>query len=92
MDSLNVIEDSEDLQIIERYDFEIRNGWLSTAYLDRPKTKGSWNVDMHGGKYEFYVTIFRAAHHLLRGHQRTTSPSSKWILENTDETESLYGK
>ncbi|MFJ1473485.1 hypothetical protein ACILE9_04405 [Capnocytophaga cynodegmi] len=47
----------------ERYDFEIRNGWLSTAYLDRPKTKGSWNVDIHEDKYEFYATIFRAAHH-----------------------------
>ncbi|MDO4782935.1 MAG: hypothetical protein Q4A09_06950 [Capnocytophaga felis] len=31
--------------------------------MDGPKTKGSWNVDMRGDKYEFYATIFRAAHH-----------------------------
>lgn len=47
----------------ERYEFEIRCGWLSRASLDGPKVKGSWNVDMRGDKYEFYATIFRAAHH-----------------------------
>lgn len=47
----------------ERYEFEIRDGWLSTALLDGPKVKGSWDVDMRGDKYEFYATIFRAAHH-----------------------------
>lgn len=31
--------------------------------MDRPKTKGSWNIDIQGDKYEFYATIFRAAHH-----------------------------
>lgn len=47
----------------ERYDFEIRDKWLSRASLDGPKTKGSWNRDMRDDKYEFYATIFRAAHH-----------------------------
>lgn len=49
----------------ERYDFEIRKGWLfSTAKLDGPKKTGNWDVH-HGTTsiHSYYSTIFRAAHH-----------------------------
>ena len=47
----------------ERYDFEIRDGWLSTANINGPKKKGDWNLNMKGGKKEFWATIFRATSH-----------------------------
>ncbi|UUC43885.1 hypothetical protein [Flavobacterium cerinum] len=49
----------------ERYDFEIRKGWIfSTAKLDGPKKTGNWDVH-HGTTsiHSYYSTIFRAAHH-----------------------------
>jgi hypothetical protein len=47
----------------ERYHFEIRDGWLSTANINGPKKKGNLNLDMKNGKREFWATIFRAAYH-----------------------------
>lgn len=47
----------------ERYDFEIRDGWLSTANINGPKKKGNWNLNMYNGKKEFWATIFRATSH-----------------------------
>lgn len=47
----------------ERYDFEIRDAWLSTANINGPKKKGNWNLNMNGGKREFWATIFRATSH-----------------------------
>ncbi|HMM11622.1 MAG TPA: hypothetical protein PKE03_05965 [Bacteroidales bacterium] len=47
----------------ERYDFEIRDGWLSTANINGPKKKGQWSLDMGSGKEKFWATIFRATHH-----------------------------
>jgi hypothetical protein len=47
----------------ERYDFEIRDGWLSTANINGPKRNFNWNLNMKGGKQEFWATIFRATSH-----------------------------
>jgi len=48
----------------ERYDFKIRDKWLSGARLTKAgQIKGDWNKDIVGGKQEYYATIFRAAEH-----------------------------
>ena len=49
----------------ERYDFQIRKGWLfSTAKLDGPKKTGNWDVHhVATSIHSYYSTIFRAAHH-----------------------------
>jgi len=47
----------------ERYDFEIRDAWLSTANINGPKQKGNWNLNMYNDKKEFWATIFRATSH-----------------------------
>ncbi len=49
--------------IWERYDFEIRDGWLSRAKYNGPKKTGDWNLNIRYGAQEFYGTIFKAAHH-----------------------------
>jgi len=46
----------------KRYDFTVRKG-LSSARYNGPKKKGNWNLNIKGGRQEFYATIFRAAHH-----------------------------
>jgi hypothetical protein len=47
----------------ERYDFEIRDAWLSTANINGPKKRGNWNLNMYNDKKEFWATIFRATSH-----------------------------
>jgi hypothetical protein len=47
----------------ERYDFEIRDAWLSTANINGPKKKGNWDLNMYNDKKEFWATIFRATSH-----------------------------
>lgn len=47
----------------ERYDFEIRDGWLSTAIIDGPKKQGNWNYEISEDEHVFWATIFRAASH-----------------------------
>ena len=49
--------------IWERYDFEIRDGWLSRAKYDGPKKTGDWNLYIRYGAQEFYGLIFQASHH-----------------------------
>ena len=46
----------------KRYDFSVRKG-LRTAKYGGPKKKGNWNLNIKGGRQEFYATIFRAANH-----------------------------
>lgn len=50
--------------VYERYDFEIRDAWLSTAKYDGPKTEGAWNVSIKSTDKTqiYYSTIFRAAY------------------------------
>ena len=47
----------------ERYQFLIRDKWLSPAKYDGPKKRGNWDLNIRNGAQEFYATIFRAAHH-----------------------------
>lgn len=48
----------------ERYDFEIRDGWLSTATINGPQNKkGAWNLQIYDAEPRFWATIFRAASH-----------------------------
>lgn len=47
----------------ERYDFEIRDGWLSTANINGPKQKGNWNLNMKDDIREFWAIVFRATYH-----------------------------
>lgn len=44
----------------ERYNFAIRDGWLSGANYNGPKQSGSWNLYLNGGAQMFYARIFRA--------------------------------
>lgn len=54
--------------VFERYDFEIRDAWLSTAKYDGPKTEGAWNVNFQGDMLStYYSTIFRAAYKYYYG-------------------------
>lgn len=46
----------------KRYDFTVRKSG-STAKYKGPKKKGNWNLNIKGGRQEYYATIFRAAHH-----------------------------
>jgi hypothetical protein len=46
----------------KRYDFTVRKGHSSARYKG-PKKKGNWNLNIKGGRQEYYATIFRAAHH-----------------------------
>jgi hypothetical protein len=45
----------------ERYQFEIRDGWLSGACYEGPKQSGDWNLNLDSGAQMFYARIFRAA-------------------------------
>lgn len=55
--------------VFERYDFEIRDAWLSTARCDGPKMEGPWNVDLTEDKLgKYYSTIFRAAYKYYYGN------------------------
>lgn len=47
----------------ERYDFEIRDHWLSTANINGPKKRGDWDLNMKDDIKEFWATIFRATSH-----------------------------
>ncbi|MCP4459464.1 MAG: hypothetical protein GY816_15805, partial [Cytophagales bacterium] len=47
----------------ERYDFLIRDKWLSAATDNGPKKTGDWNNNYQGGVQEYYSHIFRATHH-----------------------------
>lgn len=52
----------------ERYDFEIRDGWLSTATINGPQNKkGAWNLQIYDAEPRFWATIFRAASHYYFG-------------------------
>jgi len=51
----------------ERYNFKIRRDALNGAKLDGPDKTGDWNVNIKGGKQEFYSIIFRAAYHYYYG-------------------------
>lgn len=54
--------------VFERYDFEIRDAWLSTAKYDGPKKEGSWTVNFTNDKLStYYSTIFRAAYKYYYG-------------------------
>jgi hypothetical protein len=44
----------------ERYQFEIRDGWLSGACYEGPKQSGDWNLNLDSGVQMFYARIFRA--------------------------------
>ena len=46
----------------KRYDFTIRKGHSGACY-NGSKKKGNWNLNIKGGRQEYYATIFRAAHH-----------------------------
>ena len=46
----------------KRYDFTVRKSG-STAKYKGPKKKGNWNLNIKGGRQEYYATIFRATHH-----------------------------
>jgi hypothetical protein len=46
----------------ERYNFAIRDGWLSGACYDGPKQGGNWDLYLNGGAQMFYARIFRAAY------------------------------
>lgn len=48
--------------VYERYDFEIRDAWLSTARTDGPKISGTWNKSLYDSEESYYGTIFRAAY------------------------------
>ena len=52
----------------ERYDFEIRDGWLSTATINGPEKKGEWTLDIYNTETRFWATIFRAAEHYYFGN------------------------
>ena len=52
----------------ERYDFEIRDGWLSTATINGPKKEGTWNLQIYDTEPRFWATIFRAASHYYFGN------------------------
>lgn len=47
----------------KRYHFTIRKSWISSAKYNGPKKRGNWNLNIRGGKQEYYATIFRASHH-----------------------------
>ena len=48
----------------ERHNYSIRSGWFGQAELRGPKwKKRDWNLDIQGGKQEYYGTIHRGAHH-----------------------------
>lgn len=55
--------------VYERYDFEIRDGFLSTAKYDGPKDDGAWNVVFKKDDKTqiYYSTIFRAAYRYYYG-------------------------
>jgi hypothetical protein len=44
----------------ERYNFAIRDGWLSGATYNGPKQSGNWNLNLISGAQLFYARIFRA--------------------------------
>ena len=52
----------------ERYQFLVRDKWLSAAKMDGPKKTGDWDLDIKNGAQEYYATIFRAAHHYYYGY------------------------
>ena len=52
----------------DRYNFSIRSGTIGQATYDGPKKDGNWNLDIKGGRSQFYATIFRAAHHYYYGN------------------------
>ena len=56
--------------VYERYDFEIRDGFLSTAKYDGPKDDGAWNVVIKKDDKTqiYYSTIFRAAYRYYYGN------------------------
>ena len=51
----------------ERYDFEIRDGWLSTATINGPEKKGEWILEIYNTETSFWATVFRAAEHYYFG-------------------------
>ena len=44
----------------ERYNFAIRDGWLSGANYNGPNKSGNWNLYLNSGAQMFYARIFRA--------------------------------
>ncbi len=53
----------------ERYEYSIRNGWISQAETRGPKLKKQgWYLHIKGGTAEYYGHIHRAAHHYYYGN------------------------
>lgn len=46
----------------EKYDFEIRDGWLSTYTYEQPNVSGAWNLNIEDDLCRFYIDIFNAAY------------------------------
>lgn len=61
--------------VFERYDFEIRDAWLSTAKYNAPdKIEGSWNVNFQGDTLNtYYSTVFQAAYKYYYGYNHGLS-------------------
>lgn len=61
--------------MFERYDFEIRDAWLSTAKYNAPdKIEGSWNVNFQGDTLNtYYSTVFQAAYKYYYGYNHGLS-------------------
>jgi len=47
----------------ERYQFDLKEGWLNGADIDGPNKRGNWNLDLNSGKNMFHARIFMAAYH-----------------------------
>ena len=54
--------------IWEGSDWDIRDGAIGQAYLNGPKQKGNWNVNITSGKSLRYATIHRAAYRYYHGN------------------------
>lgn len=58
--------------------FDIRDGNIVQAYYNGPKQRGSWNLEIDGGKSLRYATIYRAAYRFYHGNTYgLTRPSNK---------------
>ena len=86
--------------VFERYDFEIKDAWLSTAKYQQDNQVGEWIVDFKNNALcTYYCTIFRAAfkYYYQDIHGLSTPPrNSFWknkltILASTKDKETEYG-
>ena len=61
--------------VFERYDFEIRDAWLSTAIYNEPdKIEGSWNVNFVDYTLDtYYSVVFQAAYKYYYGYNHGLS-------------------